>query len=194
MHIIIITDIFGLTKDIDLLAASFSTEQTGVTVIDPYNGHKQTFINEQAAYDTFMTLCGHERYLSAVTSVIESSNDEVVLLGFSAGASAAWKAIDRQAKPLIKHCIGFYPSQIRNHLAVIPCCPVTLVFPCEEKHFEVDDVIAALSPLKQVNYIKTKYNHGFMNSLSANYSLIGATLFNDKMRDGSKLDNVNVLK
>jgi len=194
MHIIIITDIFGLTKDIDLLATSLSAEQVRVTVIDPYDGHKQTFIHEQAAYDTFITQYGHESYISAVKVAIESTNDEVVLLGFSAGASAAWKAIDRQANPLIKHCIGFYPSQIRNHLDVMPCCPVTLVFPCEEKHFEIDDVIAALSPLKQVNYIKTKYNHGFMNSLSANYSLIGATLFNNKISDGSKLANVNVLK
>ena len=192
MHIIIITDIFGLTTDIDLLSASLSTELTRVTVIDPYDGYKQTFINEQAAYDTFMTQCGHERYSSAVSSAIALSEDEVVLLGFSAGASAAWKAIDQHSNPLIKHCIGFYPSQIRNHLDVIPCCPVTLVFPCEERHFEVDDVIAALSSVKQVNCIKTSFYHGFMNSLSDNYSLIGATFFNDKMNDSSKLDSVEI--
>ena len=194
MHIIIITDIFGLTKDTDLLAASLSTEQARVTVIDPYEGNKQQFVNEHAAYDTFMTRCGHERYISAVASAIELSEGEVVLLGFSAGASAAWKAIDQLSNPLIKHYIGFYPSQIRNHLDVIPCCPVTLIFPCEERHFEVDDVIAALSSLKQVNCIKTSFYHGFMNSLSDNFSLTAATFFNDKMGDGSNLDNVNVLK
>ncbi|KXO12992.1 dienelactone hydrolase-like enzyme [Moritella sp. JT01] len=183
MQIIIITDIFGLTTDIELLAASLSIELASVTVIDPYEGYKQTFINEQAAYDTFMTQCGHERYITAVSSAIELSEGEVVLLGFSAGASAAWKAIDRHSNPLIKHCIGFYPSQIRNHLDVIPCCPVTLVFPCEEKHFEVDNILSALAPLKQVHCIKTNFYHGFMNSLSENYSLSGATFFNDKIRN-----------
>jgi len=192
MHIIIITDIFGLTKDIDLLAASFSTELARVTVIDPYEGHKQTFINEQVAYDTFITQCGHERYISAVTAVIKLSNDEVVLLGFSAGASAAWKVIDQHSNPLIKHCIGFYPSQIRNHLDVIPCCPVTLVFPCEEKHFEVDNILSALAQLKQVYCIKTTFYHGFMNSLSDNFSLSAATFFNERMSDGSKLNNVGI--
>jgi len=193
MQIIIMTDIFGLTTDIDLLAVSLSTELTRVTVIDPYDGHKQTFINEQAAYDTFMTQCGHERYISAVASAIALSEDEVVLLGFSAGASAAWKAIDRHSNPLIKHCIGFYPSQIRNHLDVIPCCPVTLVFPCEEKHFEVDNILSALASLKQVHCIKTSFYHGFMNSLSENYSLSAATFFTDKIRNKIKLDNIGIL-
>ncbi|QUM90087.1 dienelactone hydrolase family protein [Moritella sp. 36] len=193
MQIIIMTDIFGLTTDIDLLAVSLSTELTRVTVIDPYDGHKQTFINEQAAYDAFMTLCGHEQYISAVASAIALSEDEVVLLGFSAGASAAWKAIDRHSNPLIKHCIGFYPSQIRNHLDVIPCCPVTLVFPCEEKHFEVDNILSALASLKQVHCIKTSFYHGFMNSLSENYSLSAATFFTDKIRNKIKLDNIGIL-
>ncbi|SQD78115.1 dienelactone hydrolase family protein [Moritella yayanosii] len=194
MHIIIITDIFGLTKDTDLLAASLSTEQTRVTVIDPYEGNKQQFVNEHAAYDAFITQCGHERYISAVASAIELSESEVVLLGFSAGASAAWKAIDRHSNPLIKHYIGFYPSQIRNHLDVIPCCPVTLVFPCQERHFEVDDVIEALSSVKQVNCIKTSFYHGFMNSFSENYSLSGARFFNEKMGDGNELDRVDLFK
>jgi dienelactone hydrolase len=194
MQIIIITDIFGLTTDIDLLAVSLSTELTRVTIIDPYEGHKKAFINEQVAYDTFITLCGHERYISAVKSEIKSSNDEVVLLGFSAGASAAWKAIDRDSNSLIKHCIGFYPSQIRNHQDVIPYCPVTLVFPCEEKHFEVDNILSALAPLTQVNGIKTSFYHGFMNSLSENYSLSAATLFNDKIRNKIKSGNMDIFK
>ncbi|SGY87425.1 dienelactone hydrolase family protein [Moritella viscosa] len=194
MQIIIITDIFGQTTDIDSLAVSLSTDLTRVTVIDPYEGYKQTFINEQAAYDTFMTQCGHERYRSAVSSAIELSEGEVVLLGFSAGASAAWKAIGRHSNPLIKHCIGFYPSQIRNHLDVIPCCPVTLVFPCEEKHFEVDNILSVLASLKQVHCIKTSFQHGFMNSLSENYSLSAATFFTDKIRNKIKLDNMEIFK
>lgn len=194
MHIIITTDIFGLTTDVDSLAASLSTALVSVTVIDPYEGCKQAFTNEQAAYDTFIARCGHVRYISAIVSAIESSNEEVILIGFSAGASASWKAIDQSLNPLIKHCIGFYPSQIRNHLDVIPCCPVTLVFPCEEKHFDVDSIISGLSALTQVHCIKTSYYHGFMNSLSENYASAAATFFNDKMTNSHELHNVNLLR
>jgi hypothetical protein len=47
MHTIIISDIFGKTKALDEIAASFSNE---VEVLDPYNAQIMNFSDEAEAY------------------------------------------------------------------------------------------------------------------------------------------------
>ena len=120
MSAIIITDIFGVTEAIFSLERSLSEKTVNVTVVDPYDGEVKAFSNEQDAYDAFVSQCGHSAYISYVKTAIELAKENVVLLGFSAGASAAWKAIDYRYQNSVVHFVGFYPSQIRNHLDVVP--------------------------------------------------------------------------
>jgi hypothetical protein len=47
MHTIIVSDIFGKTKALDEIAASFSNE---VEVLDPYNAQIMNFSDEAEAY------------------------------------------------------------------------------------------------------------------------------------------------
>ena len=172
LQVVVITDIFGLTDDIIALA-----EKKSATVIDPYQGVHQSFTDEAQAYQTFIEQCGHDTYTDMIWSVIDSMSTGVKILSFSAGASAAWRLTERFSPGTIEHLIGFYPSQIRHHLDVNPNCPVTLIFPCKEDHFDVDKIIQSVSKSNAVRCIKTAWRHGFMNPLSDNYNEQAVTVF-----------------
>lgn len=95
-------------------------------------------------------------------------------MGFSAGAAATYKALndfssDSEQMKTIRHLIGFYPGQIRHHLDITPGCPVTLVFPRSEQHFDLDKVIDSLAKKANIRCIRAPFAHGFMNPLSASY-------------------------
>lgn len=153
----------------------------GVTIVDPYHGQMQHFVNEAQAYQQFIDHCGHARYSEWVKTAITSSwhkqAQPFVLIGFSAGASAGYKALDNLHLDGLKQFIGFYPSQIRHHLAVKIHCPVTLLFPVSEAHFEVDLISQNVSQSPWVDSIKTPYKHGFMNPFSTGYEAKTAPQF-----------------
>ncbi|WDD97663.1 dienelactone hydrolase family protein [Thalassomonas actiniarum] len=174
MQTFIITDIFGVTDK--LFAYRQQLERCGcrVQIIDPYQGEKQEFTSEQIAYQRFNLDCGFEAYVSQISAALADSSREKVILGFSVGAAAAYKALDKLSpgcaqEMVVRHLIGFYPGQIRHHLDINPRCPVTLVFPRNEQHFALDKVISCLTEKPRVCCIRTPFAHGFMNPLSVNY-------------------------
>lgn len=125
-----------------------------------------------------------------LTSKIEAADGPSVVVGFSAGASAAWKSLGMLNNTNTVHFIGFYPSQIRYHLDVCPQFPVSLIFPAFESHFEIDEVIKSLSTKPKVYTLKTDFNHGFMNPLSSEYSANVACYYFDILYQASLLMNV----
>ncbi len=181
--LVIITDIFGLTDDIIDLALTLKNGHCA-TIVDPYQGVRQTFANEAQAYQRFIEQCGHDAYVDKIFSVIDSLSTKVKILSFSAGASAAFRLTERFSPGTIEHLIGFYPSQIRHHLGVNPNCPVTLIFPCEEDHFDVDKVIQSVSKSNAVQCIKTTWRHGFMNPQSDNYNDEAASVLGNIINKG----------
>lgn len=193
MQVILVTDIFGVTEAVLALAVSLSNADEKAIVIDPFLGEMQEFPNEQQAYAAFVKHCGHQNYLSKVKTSIASAAEPVILLAFSAGASAAYKALEDCDKKVIQ-LIGFYPSQIRNHLDIVPKCPVTLIFPKREKHFSIDPVLESLALIACVHCYKSAYLHGFMNPLSLNYDPKSAGQFTRLINRVEKLVNVAQLR
>lgn len=186
MNIIIIPEIYGKTAALEDLANSLDA-----TIIDPYQGTAKSFVDEAQAYQCFIDECGHQAYTALVKSAIESIEGQVIVLGFSAGASAAWKATECFDDDKITHVIGFYPSQIRHHLDVKPACPVTMIFPQCESHFDVDQVIQSVSESAAVECVKTAFKHGFMNPLSTNYNDNAFAAFGKFINNRDTLTNIN---
>jgi dienelactone hydrolase len=194
MRVLILTDIFGLTAAVLWLASSLRDKQIIVEVVDPYDGADKAFINEQSAYESFLANCGHDSYFRKVENAISSSLEELVIIGFSAGASAAWRVMECDLKPKILHFIGFYPGQIRNYLNITPKYPCTIVLPNHEEHFSVSEVSSILTEIDNVHCIHTEFGHGFMNPLSYYYSNVGADAFNKVINQASKLADVATLR
>ncbi len=183
MQVVIVTEIYGRTAAIDQMVDRFAGQSCGVTVVDPYSGAVQRFIDEEEAYSSFMDLCGHDRYANLVQETISALEGPLFVIGFSVGAAAAWRALESQGVDKIAHFIGFYPGQIRHHLEVEPACPVTLIFPLEENHFSVSAVMNELAEKEQVHCHQVSDLHGFMNPCSAHYTEFTARDFYNRLGD-----------
>lgn len=190
MRVLIVTDIFGVTAPVLSLANVLMEEQVIVEVVDPYDGTKKSFIHDQVAYKAFLADCGHDSYFRKVQNVISSSLEELVIIGFSTGASAAWRNMEIDEQSKILHFVGFYPGQIRHYLNITPKYPCTIVLPNREEHFNVSEVSRLLAEIDNVQCVTTEFGHGFMNPLSANYSKIGADAFNKVINQASKLADI----
>ncbi|GGI66990.1 dienelactone hydrolase [Shewanella hanedai] len=177
MKIILVTDIFGLTEPILSLQNMIQQTSFECVVIDPFNGVNRYFNREPLAYQAFMAECGHEHYCDLVKSKVEAANNPSVVIGFSAGASATWKALEKLNSEAVLHFIGFYPSQIRHHLSITPSCPVSFVFPVLETHFDVNEVIAGLAKKPFVMAVQTRYAHGFINFYSSAYNELASSQY-----------------
>lgn len=171
---ILVTDIFGLCEPLLKIVNDLSEDDCKVTILDPYQGQIQYFNDEHDAYDAFCRNCGHDQYANAVSDLLDIHQPQVIV-GFSAGATATWRALCSLSSNTIAHFIGFYPGQIRHHLELNATCPSTFIFPSFETHFEVNPVIDTLRQQANVSVIKTDLLHGFMNSNSKHFSKQAST-------------------
>ena len=172
--ILLATDIFGYTKAIEILKQRFELLCETVHILDPYDAKSMNFHDENEAYDVFNEHCGLEHYATRCSQALDACvSKETILIGFSMGASALWQVLNGRRDATIKGFYGFYASQIRHSLDAKPCIPCTLIFPKNERHFDVDDVITQLDKNENVTCLKTAYLHGFMNPCSMNYNVKG---------------------
>ncbi|WP_157845867.1 hypothetical protein [Kiloniella litopenaei] len=163
-------EIYGRTSFTTKLEATFLEQGISVTTLDPYDGQQPVFDDEQHAYDFFIRVCGHDGYLSLLQKTFRETVGPLFLLGFSVGASTVWRMLDHpDLAKRVQHFVGFYPSQIRHYLSINPECPVSLVFPKEETHFSVQDVMIALGEKDFVTCFQSSGLHGFLNPCSPNY-------------------------
>lgn len=163
--LLVVSDIFGKTSGLEALCTQLTSH---FDIIDPYNGAEMSFNNEGEAYRYFSENIGLEGYCSILTSALLNRASPKVILGFSVGASAIWKLSDSiEYQPHL--ALGFYSSQIRHYLDIVPSFPYHLVFPKEEKHFDVNAVMGKLNTTTNVSVESVPYLHGFMNTHSANF-------------------------
>ena len=169
MHTVIATDIFGLTRHVTVLAGRIGS----LRIVDPYKGVRQTFADEGEAYSYFTDNVGLETYAGYVNDTVSAINGDCLLVGFSVGAAAGWQTAGGYIGKNLRGVVGFYGSQIRRHSGLQPMCPVTLVFPKTEEHFDVQELAACLEGRDGLECIRTDYLHGFMNPLSRNFDEAG---------------------
>ena len=178
-NITIITDIFGVCSGLDRLLQDLSNQQKYqagdaqliITIIDPYRQQRKHFKDEQQAYSAYIEQCGHDNFAAIVARTLVAPVD--LAIGFSAGASALWRALSTPAATNIKQAILFYPGQIYQHLKLTPEVTTTLIFAATEPHFDVEAMVALLQQKPAVSAFKTCYQHGFMNPPSANFNEAG---------------------
>ncbi|MEI8616664.1 hypothetical protein P4S63_01580 [Pseudoalteromonas sp. B193] len=151
MNYLIVSDIYGLTPALSKLSQAISSN---LVIVDPYNNKIQAIESEQDSYNNFIQQCGHDKYTDKLLECFESLKVPTTCIAFSAGASAAWRAQLLTGNTHLKKLIGFYPSQIRNYLALDANVPCEFIFPASESHFNVDEVIKALRTKRVLSAIK----------------------------------------
>nr|WP_308196639.1 dienelactone hydrolase family protein [Shewanella insulae] len=166
-----VTDIFGLCQSTDNLLSFLSAYTGSVNIVEPYGGVRHSFKDEKEAYSAFVENCGHDKYLNLAKQLICATNPDK-LIGFSAGASVLWRfaAEESISGPAM---LGFYPSQIRHHLDLIPKHELEIIFPRKEDSFDVASVCECIEKHANVTAKIVPYDHGFMNSSSKAYDQNG---------------------
>lgn len=170
-NLLIVSDIFGQCQGLQQLLQDLAAPDCSIRVLDPYQGQSQSFSDEPQAYQAYTECCGHEHYASLVRQALAEYTDPLALaIGFSAGASALWRALAKPGTSQVQQAVLFYPGQIQPYLALNPSAPVHVIFGASELHFDVRAACAVLSQQPGVQASSTAWQHGFMNPVSKAYS------------------------
>ena len=168
-RLFLVADIFGRTPALETIGKRLSEIVPDIGIIDPYQGGDHPFETEAHAYDYFMRRVGLRKYRSILMNHLASSDPDIVLIGFSVGASAIWAVSGHPPPGHIKKAFCFYGSQIRQNTDIQPVFDMELIFPEQEPHFDVDELIRTLKPKNRVTCSKAMGLHGFMNEYSPHF-------------------------
>ncbi len=171
--VVVITDIFGQGAGLSRLLADLRQSGATLHLVDPYQGRAQQFADEEQAYAAYSAECGHDAYATLAAEALQHSSQPFDLaIGFSAGASALWRALASTDSSRLKQAVLFYPGQIHQHLTLKPQVPTQVIFGHSEPHFAVDDICRQLQQ-QGVTAISTPYAHGFINPASKAFNEAG---------------------
>jgi dienelactone hydrolase len=164
MRVLVLTDIFGVTPELVTLAGRFTASPI---LLSPYREQHDCFSDEQDAYRSFQHNGGLEAYLERINPVLQREKVDACV-GFSAGATAAWRAACDENSNL-PPAILFYGSRIRDYACLRPHSPVELIFAEEEAHFSVAPLAACLADAGCPVSVWPGTKHGFMNMRSSGF-------------------------
>lgn len=170
--IILLHEIYGINAHMQDAAAAL--EARGFAVYCPdLLGTAYGYDQEAAAYGHYMRIgfaaaAGRAADLAAT---LAGRHPRLYLVGYSAGATAAWLASDRG---LFAGVVGYYGSRIRDYLDVAPACPVLLLFPSHEAAFSVPALAGELAAGEKVKVHVLPGRHGFADRHSQRYDAAAA--------------------
>jgi dienelactone hydrolase len=167
-HIIIIHEIYGITKN--LIELKEYLERLGFSVSLP-SLYQDNYVgtDEDISYNKFYTQVGLDKSIDIINEVIQhNQGSEIILLGFSIGATIAWL---HSTNIRINKVIGIYGSKIRKFLNIEPMIQTYLFF-CEEKLFNVEELNRILNIKRNVSSSIIHGEHGFYGKKDFNGSMI----------------------
>ncbi|KOS61332.1 dienelactone hydrolase family protein [Lysinibacillus agricola] len=168
--IFILHEIYGVNDFIKKQAEAYSNASTTVECISLYLENKMfPYEQEREAYEYFINEVGFDAPLEKLTKKLLEARthyDEVLLIGFSVGATLAWRLSTLPLQGIV--CV--YGSRIRQYLDVIPSCPTLVILPSHEKSFNVHELKKKLDILPTVHTRQYTGQHGFMDYHNLHYS------------------------
>lgn len=110
-----------------------------------------------------------ERYqeVSALVNQLKNKYDDVFIIGFSAGATIAWRCCENS---LCSGIVACYGSRIRDYTNLNPACPSLLLF-AKEDSFDVHAVAGQLRDKQDLSIIEVDARHGFLDRYSKYYDI-----------------------
>ena len=168
--VLLLHEIYGLNEHILSLKRLLERHRWETVAPDLLEGRGPfPYEQEEEAYGHFTGRVGFRAAADRAVSVLTDLRrryGRVYVLGYSAGATVAWIC---GATGLCDGVVGFYGSQIRNHLSLRPRCPALLFFPERETSFDVDALIGLLRRRDRLRIDKMAGRHGFADPFSDRY-------------------------
>ena len=132
------------------------------------------YAQQEEAYATYKQRVGFgsNSQLHALLHSLRLAYRNIILMGFSAGATLAWT---HAAQPgLCDGMIGYYGSRIRDYLDLRPACPALLVFAGQEPGFPAEQAAKAFEAMPRVTACVLEGSHGFCDPFSEHYHALSA--------------------
>lgn len=172
--IIILHEIYGINAHIEEVCAEY--RKCGYDVYCPnlLGGCEPFQYDEQdAAYTTFFERGFGKAYelVKSLSLELKPQYDNLILVGFSVGATLAWLLSDTG---IYNGIVAYYGSRIRKHLNLQPKCEALLIFAKYEAAFNSQDILYAFKVIPNVTATVMERKHGFMDPYSGNYNAISA--------------------
>lgn len=178
--VILLPEIYGKNRFIEDVEAGLQAQGFVVYTPDYYQGRGYDYREAASAYAAFYRQAGLDfcREVSGLVNRLSHQYERVYLLGFSVGASLAWRCSEN---PNCAGVIACYGSRIRDYLEVLPQCPTLLLF-AEEDSFDVAAVRKALERKPNVTVETYPAWHGFLDCHSPCYDPVWVVRAGEKIR------------
>jgi len=167
--IIVLHEIYGVNEFVKEQCRKF--RNVGYDVFCPNMIAKPPFSYEESmeAYDFFMKNVGFEAYkkISGFVNQLKSKYDHVFIIGFSVGATLAWRCCENT---LCSGIIACYGSRIRDYTDLTPTCPMLLLF-AKEDSFDVPALVCQLQEKQHLSIVEFDAAHGFLDVHSKHYHI-----------------------
>ena len=164
--ILLATDIFGHTPEVQSLARDLASNRGGrVRIVSPYGDDRPRFASAVEAYAAFTARTGLEQYAQTLAQELKATSPDLAV-GFSVGATALWVALAGLPKPFTGRAVLYYGSRIREHLDLRPAGDVRLVFAEQEASSAPAKLVATLQARGMAAELRHGTAQGFMNQLS----------------------------
>jgi dienelactone hydrolase len=167
--IIVLHEIYGVNEFIKDECQKFM--DAGYDVFCPNMIDKPPFAYDESieAYDFFTKNVEFEIYkeVNDLVNQLKDKYDNVFIIGFSVGATIAWRCCE---KTLCSGIVACYGSRIRDYIDINPSCPTLLLF-AREDSFDVHAVVSQLRDKQCLSIIEFDAKHGFLDPYSKYYNM-----------------------
>jgi dienelactone hydrolase len=165
---VLLHEIYGVNQFVKEQYKKFNED--GYDVFCPNMIDRGPFSYEKSieAYDFFMNNVGFEVY-KEISDFVNQLKDKYVnlfIIGFSAGATIAWRCSENS---LCSGIVACYGSRIRDYTDINPICPTLLLF-AKEDSFDVHAVVCQLQDKQHLSVLEFDARHGFLDPHSKHYN------------------------
>jgi len=179
--IIILHEIYGVNQFIEEISSEYHMQSFDIFCPNMLRRSCFTYLESSEAYKFFMDNVGFDFYqeVENLATQLKHAYEKVFIMGFSVGATIAWRCCMNSSCDGIICCYG---SRIRDYLFLQPSCPTFLLF-AEQDSFEVGTIINKLQEKPNVEIYKMQASHGFMDKYSNDYNQEQMTKSREYIRD-----------
>ena len=166
--IIVLHEIYGVNKFIQEQCQKFNNDGYDVFCPNLIGKPPFSYENSDEAYDFFVKNIGFEVYkeINMLVNKLKETYSNVFILGFSVGATIAWRCCENSLCSGIIYCYG---SRIRDYTHLTPASPTLLLF-AKDDSFDVHSLIGQLQDKQHLSIIEFDAKHGFLDSFSEHFN------------------------
>lgn len=159
--VILLHEIYGVNHFIEDQGELL--EAAGFDVVTPNLLGRDSFSydRKREAYNYFKKEIGFDSYIKVnkLVDVLVEAYEKVFILGFSVGATLAWRCCEN---PALSGILAFYGSRIKDFIELSPQCPSLLILSRDEHY-------GSSMGGENLFIKKVKAPHGFMDKYSKSY-------------------------